>query len=522
VYGFKDSHLYAAGKAFLDGIAQHRKAMQCRTLSFQLSAFDYNIQVTSGYAMNHSPELSPDSSFYTPALFSSLRAMTASSASSSSVVVMNTRRESSICLLRMRHAWDSRLYTKVVESFDSAKETPSLTLNVSCKGIHASAVIDATAVVDSSVSIGPFVVIEAGVILGPRVCIGPFTVIQRNSLVSTDCSIGSHCNIGVSTSLGKGCVLFSHVVLTGATQLGRYNTLYSGVKMGFDGAQHAHAPLVSGNVCVKNYNVFREDANVQSPLSLAQTLIGNDNYFMCSSSVGHDNYVGDGVTVSNKMNCAGFSVLQDHCWIGMGCNIHQFSVIGAYAMVGMGSVVSKDIPPFSTFGRGEIIAMNEIGMTRQSFTEEQVQLLLSFYSSPNWASTVPLPPPPPASDSAAVFAKYFHKFRAARKNWGARQRHIYPFAFISKASKTSSPLGSVSSKVVEMVGTVLQLEAPITVSPDDNLFEVGLDSMLIARFVYLLNDAICKDTNVVVQTSDVFEYNTISALTVFLIKRLEE
>lgn len=67
------------------------------------------------------------------------------------------------------------------------------------------------------------------------------------------------------------------------------------------------------------------------------------------SYVAHDCYIGDYVTFAPGVKCNGNIVVEDHAYIGTGAVIKQGRhdcplVIGRGAVVGMGAVVTKDVP----------------------------------------------------------------------------------------------------------------------------------------------------------------------------------
>jgi sugar O-acyltransferase (sialic acid O-acetyltransferase NeuD family) len=71
------------------------------------------------------------------------------------------------------------------------------------------------------------------------------------------------------------------------------------------------------------------------------------------SYVAHDCVVGDFVTFAPGVKCNGNVHIHDHAYIGTGAVIKQGTdseplVIGEGAVVGMGAVVTKNVPPFTT------------------------------------------------------------------------------------------------------------------------------------------------------------------------------
>lgn len=53
--------------------------------------------------------------------------------------------------------------------------------------------------------------------------------------------------------------------------------------------------------------------------------------------------------------CRGSIIIEDDAWIGFGCIILSGVTIGKGAVVGAGSVVSKDIPPYAVYAGNRII-----------------------------------------------------------------------------------------------------------------------------------------------------------------------
>lgn len=71
------------------------------------------------------------------------------------------------------------------------------------------------------------------------------------------------------------------------------------------------------------------------------------------SYVAHDCVLGDFVTFAPAVKCLGNIVIEDHAYIGAGAVLRQGSRtkplrIGAGAFVGMGAVVTKDVPAHTT------------------------------------------------------------------------------------------------------------------------------------------------------------------------------
>jgi UDP-N-acetylglucosamine acyltransferase len=77
----------------------------------------------------------------------------------------------------------------------------------------------------------------------------------------------------------------------------------------------------------------------------------------------------------------GHVVIQDHVIVGGLVGIHQFVKIGSGAILGAGSMVSKDVPPFcnATGDRARLRGLNTEGLRRQGFDPTKIDALRKTY-----------------------------------------------------------------------------------------------------------------------------------------------
>ena len=115
--------------------------------------------------------------------------------------------------------------------------------------------------------------------------------------------------------------------------------------------------------------------------SKGKTVVGNHCLIMAYCHVAHDCLLHDHIIMSNATQLAGEVVVEDWAIIGGGSLVHQFSHIGAHAMIQGGSKVTKDIPPFVTVGREPITyaGINSIGLRRRGYTNEQINNVQDIY-----------------------------------------------------------------------------------------------------------------------------------------------
>jgi sugar O-acyltransferase (sialic acid O-acetyltransferase NeuD family) len=67
-----------------------------------------------------------------------------------------------------------------------------------------------------------------------------------------------------------------------------------------------------------------------------------------SSTLAHDDVVGDYVTIAPGVHIAGAVHLDEGADLGIGCNVNQGLTVGRWSIVGAGAAVVQDVPPNST------------------------------------------------------------------------------------------------------------------------------------------------------------------------------
>jgi UDP-N-acetylglucosamine acyltransferase len=195
--------------------------------------------------------------------------------------------------------------------------------------------------------------------------------------------------VGPDVVLGIGNIIGPGAVLLGPLELGDNNWIGPSAIIGspaqIRGGEHV-APWneVSNSLGIRigSSNVIREFTTIQQP-SRNQTVIGDDCFFMTQSHVPHDAQIGSRVTLANSVHLAGHCILFDDVSIGLSTSVHQYTVVGQGAMIGMGSAVKGHIPPYSlAFGiPSRVRGANKVGMSRTMYSDDDIAIVDSFLTS---------------------------------------------------------------------------------------------------------------------------------------------
>lgn len=189
--------------------------------------------------------------------------------------------------------------------------------------------------------------------------------------------------------LGSGNTIGPFVTITGPVTIGDENWIGTGVVIGAPpevrGYEHPReANDVAGNgIVIGDRNIVREYAQVHQGWK-SKTRLGNDLFIMNQVYIAHDCQVGDGVTLASSTLLAGHVTVEAGANLGLGASVHQRVRIGGGTMIGMGAVVTRDIPPFAkAFGSpARVRGVNTIGMERGGMSAEVIRAVAEAYSVP--------------------------------------------------------------------------------------------------------------------------------------------
>src|SRR5947207_8905202 len=107
------------------------------------------------------------------------------------------------------------------------------------------------------------------------------------------------------------------------------------------------------------------------------TRVGDQNLLMMHCHIAHDCIIGNRNVIANGATLGGHVVIEDFVIVGGLVGIHQFVRIGTGAIVGAGSMVSKDVPPYcnATGDRAKLHGLNLEGLKRRGFDKTVIALL---------------------------------------------------------------------------------------------------------------------------------------------------
>ncbi len=199
--------------------------------------------------------------------------------------------------------------------------------------------------------------------IGKNVHIDPFTMIGENVTIGDNTWIGPNVTIFSGASIGKNCKIFPGAVIAGIPQ-----------DLKFQGED--------STVMIGDNTTIRECVTIsRGTVEKQTTVIGSNCLLMAYVHVAHDCVIGSHVIIANSVQIAGHVSIDDWAIVGGSSAVHQFVKIGMHAMVSGGSLVRKDVPPFTKAAREPLsyAGVNSLGLRRRGFSSESISHIQEVY-----------------------------------------------------------------------------------------------------------------------------------------------
>ncbi len=196
-----------------------------------------------------------------------------------------------------------------------------------------------------------------------NVVVEPFTTIHHNVTIGSGTWIGSNVTIMEGARIGKNCRIFPGAVISAIPQ-----------DLKFEGEDSL--AIIGDNVTIRECVTINRGTKASG-----QTVVGDNCLIMATAHIAHDCIVGDNAIIVNGVALAGHVTVGKHAIIGGLSAIHQFIHVGQFAMVSGGSLVRKDVPPYTKAAKEPLsyVGINSIGLRRKGFSTEKIREIQNIF-----------------------------------------------------------------------------------------------------------------------------------------------
>lgn len=211
--------------------------------------------------------------------------------------------------------------------------------------------------------ISPLAYIHEKSSIAEGVQIDPFSMIHENVEIGEGTWIGSNVTIFPGAKIGKNSKIFPGAVIAAIPQDLKFHGEESTVEIGDNTTIRECVTISRGTI----------DKRI--------TKVGNNCLLMAYVHIAHDCIVGNNVIIANSVQVAGHVSVDDWAIIGGSSAIHQFVKIGMHSMISGGSLVRKDVPPFTKAAREPLsyAGVNSLGLRRRGYSSEVISQIQEVY-----------------------------------------------------------------------------------------------------------------------------------------------
>jgi UDP-N-acetylglucosamine acyltransferase len=207
-------------------------------------------------------------------------------------------------------------------------------------------------------------------------------MIHPSAKIAKGVTVGPGTVIGADVEIGEGTWIGPHVVIQGPTVIGKNNKIFQFASVG-DEPQDTTYKGEPTRLEIGDNNVVREYCMISrgTVKGGGVTRLGNDNYLMAYSHIGHDCLLGSNIIMINYSALSGHVVVHDYATIGAYAAIHQFCHVGAYAFIARATYITKDVLPYVMIAGNTTSAcgLNTVGLRRRGFSASAIEHLRRAY-----------------------------------------------------------------------------------------------------------------------------------------------
>ena len=205
--------------------------------------------------------------------------------------------------------------------------------------------------------------------------IHPTAVIEGDVHFDEDVIVGPNCIITGPVTIKSGTRLMGQNWICGRTEIGHGNLLYPGAHIGGPPQDLSvdHDARDPG-IVIGDKNIFREGFTGHRGKTDQLTRIGNNNYFMTNTHVGHDTQIQNNCQLASGVVLGGHVIMNDNVIVGGNTAIHQFIELGYGAFLEGGYAATQNVPPwFMMTATNTCGSLNLVGMRRYGMSNDEIE-----------------------------------------------------------------------------------------------------------------------------------------------------
>lgn len=184
--------------------------------------------------------------------------------------------------------------------------------------------------------------------------IDPSVIIDKNAIIGENVYIGPNCVIGKSR-IGENCIIDANVCIYDEVTIGpncmiKAGAVLGGVGFGFEKDENGDLfrfPQI-GRLIIGNNVEIGSNTTIDRG-ALSDTRIGDFTKINNLCHIAHNNIIGKNVIIAGCVNISGSNIIEDNVLLAPNSSIRGWLKVGEGATIGMGAVVTKNVPKGETW-----------------------------------------------------------------------------------------------------------------------------------------------------------------------------
>jgi len=178
--------------------------------------------------------------------------------------------------------------------------------------------------------------------------------IHIDAVIGKNAFIGANVVIG-ACKIGENVVIHPNVVINDPVIIGNNVTIDPGAVLGYDGFGYekdnngnlTQFPQLGMLIIHDNVEIGANTCIDRGALS--DTIIGYNTKINNLCHIAHNVVIGKNVIITAQVNISGSTTIEDDVWVAPNSTFRGHQTIGKGATIGMGSVVTKNVPSGETW-----------------------------------------------------------------------------------------------------------------------------------------------------------------------------
>ncbi len=185
-------------------------------------------------------------------------------------------------------------------------------------------------------------------------CVHPTAYIHADAKFGENIYVGANASIG-ECIIGNEVIIYPNVVINDGVVIGNHVVIKSGAILGFDGFGYERDEsnnLVKfpqlGKLIIHDSVEIGANTCIDKG-ALSNTIVGFNTKINNLCHIAHNVVIGKNVIITAQVNVSGSTTIEDDVWVAPHASFRGHQKIGQGATIGMGAVVTKDVPAGETW-----------------------------------------------------------------------------------------------------------------------------------------------------------------------------